>query len=128
MTIITDMVNLEGTREDLRREKPDQLTLTEVNTTLGLTCASVLPVVLEAGRVIAVKDVPPAVDVHDARCHGDEQHQRELDHVTDLNQHGGGHQSQHSHVAVVFRVVKATVRARPGGGGGGGGWGHRGTV
>lgn len=51
----------------------------------------VSPVVLEAGRVIAVKDVPPAVDVNNAGGHCDEQHQCELDHVTDLNEHGGGH-------------------------------------
>lgn len=52
----------------------------------------VSPVVLEAGRVVVVKDVSPAVDVNNASGHCDEQHQCELDHVTDLNQHGGGHQ------------------------------------
>lgn len=49
------------------------------------------PVVLEAGRVVAVEDVPPTVDVYNTCGHCDEQHQCELDHVTDLNQHGGGH-------------------------------------
>lgn len=73
-----------------------------------------------------VKDVPPAVDVNDPGRRGDEQHQRHLDHVTDLNQHGGRHQRQHSSVAVIFGVVKATHVAREGGGGGGrGGRGRR---
>lgn len=85
-----------------------------------------LPVVLEAGHVIVVEDVPPAVDVNNASGHCDEQHQCELDHVTDLNQHGGGHQCQHSDVAVIFRVVQATVRARPGRGRGGRGGRRRG--
>ncbi|KAF3840244.1 hypothetical protein F7725_018961 [Dissostichus mawsoni] len=44
--------------------------------------------ILEAGHVVAVEDVPPAVDVDDARGPRDEQHQRELHHVADLNQHG----------------------------------------
>lgn len=69
------------------------------------------PVVVETGRVIAVKDVLPAVDVNDARGHCDEQHQGELNHVTDLNQHRGGHQSQHSNVAVIFGIVQATFKA-----------------
>lgn len=73
------------------------------------------PVVLKTGHVIAVEDVPPAVDVNNAGGHCDEQHQRELDHVTDLNQHGCGHQCQHSHVAIIFGVVQTTIRARPGG-------------
>lgn len=76
------------------------------------------PVVLEPGHVVAVKYVPPAVDVNNAGGHGDEQHQCQLDHVTDLNQHGGCHQCQHSNVAVIFGVVPAT-RARPWSGGGG---------
>lgn len=50
------------------------------------------PIVLEAGCVVAVKDVPPAVDVNNTSSHCDEHHQCELDHMTDLNQHGGGHQ------------------------------------
>lgn len=76
------------------------------------------PIVLEASHVVAVKDVPPAVDVNDACGHCDEKHQCELDHVTDLNQHGGGHECQHSNVAVIFGVVQATVRTGPGRGGG----------
>lgn len=52
----------------------------------------VSPVVLEAGNVVTVKNLPPAVDVNNAGGHCDVQHQCELDHVTDLNQHGGGHQ------------------------------------
>lgn len=79
--------------------------------------------VLEAGRVVVVKDAPPAVDINDTSGRGDEQHQCDLDHVTDLNQHGGGHQCQHSSVAVIFGVAKATNVARQGGGGG---RGHRG--
>lgn len=75
---------------------------------------SASPVVLETGHVIVVKNVPPAVDVHDAGGHGDEQHQCELDHVTDLNQHGGSHQCQYSDVAVIFGIIQAT---RPGSGG-----------
>lgn len=51
-----------------------------------------LPVILEAGLVVAVEDVPPAVDVDDAGRNGDEEHQRELHHVTDLNQHCGSHE------------------------------------
>lgn len=69
------------------------------------------PVVLETGHVITVKDVLPTVDVDDAGGRGDEQHQREFDHVTDLNQHGGGHQRQHGDVAVIFGVVQATFEA-----------------
>lgn len=51
-----------------------------------------LPVILETDQVVAVKDVPPAVDVNNASCYYDEEHQCELHHVTDLNQHGGGHE------------------------------------
>ena len=77
-----------------------------------------------------VEDVPPAVDVHDASGHSDEQHQCELDHVTDLNQHGGSHQCQHSNVAVIFGVFQASMRPRPSGGGGrgGGGGSHGGAA
>lgn len=82
------------------------------------------PVVLEAGPVVAVEDVPPAVDIHYASGQSDEQHQCELDHVTDLNQHGGSHQCQHSDVAVIFGVFQATMRARPRGGEGRGGGSH----
>lgn len=74
------------------------------------------PVVLEAGRVVTVKDVPPAVDVNNTRGHRDKQHQYELDHVTNLNEHGGGHQCQNRNIAVIFGICQATFRARPGGG------------
>lgn len=50
------------------------------------------PVIMKAGHVIAVKDVPPAVYINDTSSNCDKQHQREFDHVTNLNQHGGGHQ------------------------------------
>lgn len=78
------------------------------------------PVVVEAGHVIAVKDVLPAVDVNDASGHCDEQHQGKLNHVTDLNQHCGGHQCQHSNVAVIFGIVQAAFKAGHGGQRGGG--------
>ena len=74
------------------------------------------PVVLEASSVIAVEDVPPAVDVNNASGDCDEQHQCQLHHVTDLNQHGGGHQCQHCDVAIIFGVVQAATRAKGEGG------------
>lgn len=67
------------------------------------------PVVLEAGHIVAVKYVPPAVDVDDARRYGDEEHECDLDHVADLYQHGGRHECQHGDVAVVLGVVQTAL-------------------
>lgn len=78
------------------------------------------PVLLEAGLVVLVEDVSPGVDVDRAGRHGDEQHERELDHVADLHQHGGGDECQHGDEAVVFGVLSAALISWGEGGGRGG--------
>lgn len=65
-------------------------------------CLRFLP---ESLLVVLVKDVSPGVDIHHPHSPSDHQHEGELDHVADLDQHNSGDQRQHSDVAVVFGVL-----------------------